>query len=114
LALRALLAAGRLTCSRPVILAHLQRPAGARWREMTASQHLWFLTEEAFRRWAGRLGLRVEACQHPWKLVPLSLIAFQLGRMIGWRQAAMPGSRLGVRINLFDAMRVVFRKGTTP
>jgi SAM-dependent methyltransferase len=111
------------------------RLAGAHWRLMTPPQHLWFLTEEAFRRWAGRLGMRVEACQHPWKLVPLSLIGFQLGRMFGWRPPAMAGSRpedapmnnsracpsskgtgraRGVPINLFDAMRIVFRKGATP
>ena len=44
--------------------------------------------------------------------VPLSLIVFQLKRMIGMRGSQLPtASRIGVPVNLFDAMRLVFRKG---
>jgi hypothetical protein len=44
-------------------------------------------------------------------MVPASLIIFQLRRMLGMR-AGSPAyaSRLGVPVNLFDAMRVVLRK----
>jgi SAM-dependent methyltransferase len=94
--------------------SRVARLAGARWRLMTPPQHLWFFTEESLRRWARRAGMHIEEFGHPWKLVPLSLIGFQLGRTIGWRPAHMPGSDWGVPVNLFDAMRVVFRHGTSP
>jgi 2-polyprenyl-3-methyl-5-hydroxy-6-metoxy-1,4-benzoquinol methylase len=94
--------------------SRVARLAGARWRLMTPPQHLWFFTEESFRRWACRVGMHIEALEHPWKLVPLSLIGFQLGRTIGWRPARMAGSNWGVPVNLFDAMRVVFRQGASP
>ena len=87
------------------------RLAGKKWRLMTPPQHLWFLTPESMRRLGAGLGLAVAALDHPWKVVPLSLILFQLKRMIGLKPAAQQaGSGLGVPVNLFDAMRVVFRK----
>jgi len=46
---------------------------------------------------------------HPWKIVPASLIVFQLRRMLGMRSAST-ASRIGIPINKFDAMRVVLRK----
>jgi hypothetical protein len=55
----------------------------------------------------------IEHFDHPGKIVPLSLIVFQLKRMIGMRGSQQPtASRIGVPVNLFDAMRVVLRKGT--
>jgi hypothetical protein len=45
------------------------------------------------------------------KIVPLSLIFFQLRRMLRFRGAPMAvASRIGVPVNLFDAMRIVLRK----
>ena len=38
---------------------------------MTPPQHLWFFTPASLRRLAGTLGLSVETCDHPWKVVPL-------------------------------------------
>jgi len=85
------------------------RLAGAHWRLMTPPQHLWFFTPESMRRLAHRLGLQVERLDHPAKRVPLSLIAFQLRRMLGLSGA--PDLRpVGVPVNLFDAMRVILRK----
>jgi SAM-dependent methyltransferase len=87
------------------------RLAGGRWRLMTPPQHLWFFTQASMYRMAGDLGLRVEHMDHPWKIVPASLIGFQLRRMLGLRGAAAArASRLGVPVNLFDAMRIVLRK----
>jgi SAM-dependent methyltransferase len=84
--------------------------AGTRWRLMTPPQHLWFFTRQSMHRLASGLGLAVEHLDHPWKIVPLSLIVFQLRRMLGLRTAAMAGaSGIGVPVNLFDAMRVVLR-----
>lgn len=88
---------------------------GAGWRLMTPPQHLWFFTAESMRRLGARLDLGVERLDHPWKIVPLSLIAFQLKRMVrmGSASAQAPASslgRIGMPVNLFDAMRVVLRK----
>jgi SAM-dependent methyltransferase len=83
---------------------------GARWRLMTPPQHLWFFTQESMRRMSAGSGLAVEHLDHPWKFVPASLIIFQLRRMLGFPARLTPGSRLGVPVNLFDAMRIVLRK----
>jgi SAM-dependent methyltransferase len=89
----------------------LARLAGARWRLMTPPQHLWFFTPESMRRIAAGLGLSLERCDHPAKLVPLSLILFQVRRMLGFRGAPITAaSRIGIPVNLFDAMRIVLRK----
>ena len=86
------------------------RLTGARWRLMTPPQHLWFFTRQSMQRLASGLGLAVEHLDHPWKLVPASLIAFQLQRMLGLRSASAVGaSAIGVPVNLFDTMRVVLR-----
>jgi SAM-dependent methyltransferase len=85
--------------------------AGARWRLMTPPQHLWFFTQESMRRLSAGLGLALEHVDHPWKIVPASLMVFQLRRMLGWRgEGVTTASRIGVPVNLFDAMRVVLRK----
>jgi SAM-dependent methyltransferase len=87
------------------------RLSGARWRLMTPPQHLWFFTRESLRRMAGKLGLSIIHFDHPAKIVPLSLIAFQLRRMLGLPNSRRAGaSRIGVPVNLFDAMRIVLQK----
>jgi SAM-dependent methyltransferase len=86
------------------------RVAGTHWRLMTPPQHLWYFTRSGIERMGRSLGLRMEAFEHPWKLVPLSLILFQIGRMLGIRSAGAAASRLGLPVNLFDAMRVVLRR----
>jgi SAM-dependent methyltransferase len=89
------------------------RLLGARWRLMTPPQHLWFFTPESMRRLAAGLGLVVQHLDHPGKIVPLSLIAFQLRRMLGLGARGSGGAAaaggIGVPVNLFDAMRVVLR-----
>jgi SAM-dependent methyltransferase len=89
----------------------LAKIMGRRWRLMTPPQHLWFFTRESMQRLAAGLGLRVERIERPWKLVPLSLMLFQLQRMLG-RPGRCIGSasHIGVPVNLFDTMRVVLRK----
>lgn len=86
------------------------RLAGPHWRLMTPPQHLWYFTVESLRRMAHTLRMSVESCDHPWKLVPLSLVGFQASRMLGlqypWRLA---GNRVGIPVNFFDAMRCVIR-----
>ena len=87
------------------------RLAGAKWRLMTPPQHLWFFTRESMQRLAESAGLEFVSYDHPSKLVPLSLVLFQLARILGIRPAKRhEANRFGVPINLFDAMRVVLRK----
>lgn len=88
------------------------RWTGASWRLMTPPQHLWFFTRESLERLAGQCGLSIAAFDHPWKLVPASLMLFQLGRMFGWRPQAPRASAIGLPVNLFDAMRVVLRRAS--
>jgi hypothetical protein len=53
----------------------------------------------------------VEHVDHPWKIVPASLIAFQLRRMLGLTSASSASaSRIGIPVNLLDAMRIVLRR----
>jgi SAM-dependent methyltransferase len=89
------------------------RLAGSHWRLMTPPQHLWFFTPASITRLAHGVGLRVELLDHPAKTVPLSLILFQLRRMLGLRGGVKVGS-VGIPVNLFDAMRVVLRKPMQP
>jgi hypothetical protein len=59
------------------------------------------------------LGLSMEHVDHPWKIVPASLIVFQLRRMLVMPSASMASAgRVGIPVNLFDAMRVVLRKAS--
>ena len=85
------------------------RALKSRWRLMTPPQHLWFFTKRSMERLAAGAGLEVASLDHPWKIVPLSLVAYHLGRMAGAR-LRLPAGRIGLPINLFDAMRVVLRR----
>jgi SAM-dependent methyltransferase len=87
--------------------------SGRYWRLMTPPQHLWFFTPESMRHLANALGLQLISLDHPWKFVPLSLVAFQLRRMLGLRGGS-GSSTVGLPINLFDAMRIVLRKPSQP
>jgi SAM-dependent methyltransferase len=87
------------------------RLAGARWRLMTPPQHLWFFTGQSLAGMGRSAGLDCEHIDHPWKIVPLSLVRFQLRRMLGLSPRSQPNAGgIGVPLNLFDAMRVVLRK----
>jgi len=88
------------------------RWAGARWRLMTPPQHLWYFTKESLRRMSAQFALSMEYFDYPAKRVPLSLIVFQLQRMLGMRGSPLTAAgRIGISVNLFDAIRVVLRKG---
>jgi SAM-dependent methyltransferase len=85
---------------------------GKSWRLMTPPQHLWYFTRASIERISQPLGLVLESYDHPWKIVPISLIAFQIKRMLGMRTIpASTRSTTGLPVNLFDAMRIVLRKG---
>lgn len=83
-----------------------------RWRLMTPPQHLSFFTPKSIAGLARQNGLAVESLKHPWKLVPLALVAYQLKRMLGLQRVALPDmlNNIGIPLNLFDAMRATLRK----
>jgi 2-polyprenyl-3-methyl-5-hydroxy-6-metoxy-1,4-benzoquinol methylase len=87
----------------------LSRAMGKRWRLMTPPQHLWFFSPETVTRLLARHGFRVHTVEHPWKLVPLALVAYQAARYLGTGQELVRKyvSRGRLPINLFDAMRVI-------
>ena len=68
----------------------MARWAGANWRLMTPPQHLWYFTKESLRRISRQFGLSMEHFDYPAKRVPLSLIVFQLQRMLGVRGSSSP------------------------
>lgn len=110
---RALAPGGTLTLTTGDFGSLLARLAGRSWRLMTPPQHLWFFTTGSVQRIAARLGLEVVEIVHPWKVVPLSLALYQATRALGLGRPRAPtglASRLGVPVNLFDAMRVVMRR----
>jgi SAM-dependent methyltransferase len=86
------------------------RLLGRRWRLMTPPQHLWFFTQESLKKIARALGLGLEHVDHPFKIVPLSLVLFQLRRMLRLPPTSRPAPTIGLPVNLFDAMRAVLRK----
>ena len=86
------------------------RLLGRRWRLMTPPQHLWFFTRKSLKKMASSLGLALEHADHPFKIVPLSLVMFQLRRMLRLPPTSRPFPTIGLPVNLFDAMRAVLRK----
>ena len=84
---------------------------GRHWRLMTPPQHLWFFTPKSLKKMGDNLGLELIYIDHPIKKVPLGLIAYQLCRYLSL-SPRLPTwmHRVGLPINLFDAMRVVFKK----
>jgi cyclopropane fatty-acyl-phospholipid synthase-like methyltransferase len=101
---------GRIVLTTGDFGAFMARAMGPRWRLMTPPQHLWFFTVDALSRCLRSAGFEVEAATHPGKRVPLSLIAYQLGRMLGSRKGWRLNVKGAVPVNLFDAMRIVARR----
>ncbi len=86
----------------------LARVMGRYWRLMTPPQHLWFFSPKTVTALLERHGFRVHSVEHPWKHVPLALIAYQATRYLGGQalvRRLMPNG--SIPINLFDAMRVI-------
>lgn len=101
---------GRIVLTTGDFGALMARAMGPRWRLMTPPQHLWFFTVDALSRCLRSAGFEVEQASHPGKRVPLSLIFYQLGRMLGSRKGWRFNVKGAVPVNLFDAMRIVARR----
>ncbi len=86
----------------------LSRVMGSSWRLMTPPQHLFFFSKRTLAAVLARAGFRIVEFDRPTKLVPVSLILFQLSRIFGMKQRTRPWMNLAaLPVNLFDAMRVV-------
>ena len=87
------------------------RMMGQHWRLMTPPQHLWFFTPRSLEQLGESLGLDLVYIDHPYKKVPLGLVIHQLCRYLSLRPHVPSWMhRIGLPINLFDAMRIVLRK----
>ncbi len=90
------------------------RLTGASWRLIAPPLHLWYFTPQGLGKMFGRFGCHMAHLSHPWKRVPLELVIHQAAVMVGVKGLAVPPPfrHLGLPANLFDAMRLVFRKET--
>lgn len=89
----------------------LARWMGKRWRLMTPPQHLHFFSRKSLTSMSRRLGFTVVTCRRPWKIVPLGLMAYQVGRRLGHRSRWLEKfGGLGLPVTLFDTVRLIARK----
>jgi 2-polyprenyl-3-methyl-5-hydroxy-6-metoxy-1,4-benzoquinol methylase len=84
------------------------RLTGRYWRLMTPPQHLYFFSRRTLAALLEKAGLKLVDCRKPWKMVPLGLAAYQVARRFGVK-LPFPSwmNRLGIPLNLFDAMQVI-------
>jgi SAM-dependent methyltransferase len=104
---------GAMILTTPDFASALARITGKSWRNMTPPQHLWYFTRESMTRMATAAGLEVYQISRPWKRVPISLIVQLISRYTGLempRSTLTSLSKIGLPVNLFDAMRIVLRK----
>ncbi|MBV9378312.1 MAG: class I SAM-dependent methyltransferase [Alphaproteobacteria bacterium] len=104
---------GVVLLTTPDFASAFARITGKRWRNMTPPQHLWYFTRDSIAGVAATAGLELFQISHPWKHVPISLVAQLIGRCIGVefpRAVFTSLSKVGISVNLFDVMRVVLRK----
>jgi SAM-dependent methyltransferase len=83
---------------------------GRRWRLMTPPQHTFFFSRQTLRSIFEKIGYRIEVAKRPWKDVPLSLAAYQLGSRLGFRLRALERLNVFVPVNLGDTMLMAARK----
>jgi SAM-dependent methyltransferase len=87
------------------------RLLGRHWRLLTPPQHVFYFTPATLTTLLERAGFEVLEIAYPPKIVPLSLIVYQLFSRLGLRPPSGGAlSEVGVPVTLFDAMRVVARR----
>lgn len=107
----ALVPGGHLLLTTGDFGAPLSRVMGRHWRLITPPEHLYFFTRKSLERLLERAGLEMVSFSHPWKLVPVGLALYHLGRTFGLSTGGTGWvSQLLLPVNLFDAMRVVARR----
>jgi 2-polyprenyl-3-methyl-5-hydroxy-6-metoxy-1,4-benzoquinol methylase len=107
---------GAVVLTTPDFDSALARITRKSWRNMTPPQHLWYFTRDSITRMAAAASLEVHQISHPWKRVPISLIVQLISRYTGLelpRSTLTSLSKMGLPVNLFDAMRIVLRKPPT-
>jgi 2-polyprenyl-3-methyl-5-hydroxy-6-metoxy-1,4-benzoquinol methylase len=89
------------------------RVMGRRWRLMTPPQHLFFFSRRTLTSMLQKAGFEVLSSTHPWKVVPVGLMAYQVVSRLGFK---LPVGKTmysaGVPVNLFDAVQVLARKSS--
>ena len=110
-AVKKLLPGGKLLITTGDFSSLCSKITGRNWRLMTPPQHLWYFTPASIEALGKKLDLEVIHVDHPFKKVPLGLIFYQIFRYI---KINLPlpiwVHKVGLRVNLFDAMRIVLRK----
>lgn len=86
------------------------RLTGRKWRLMTPPQHLFYFTRDTLTTMLDRAGFEVLEFSHPWKLVPLGLILYQLSPRLKSLLGPIARLPIGLYVNLFDAMFLVARR----
>ena len=110
-AVKKLLPGGKLLITTGDFSSLCSKIMGRNWRLMTPPQHLWYFTPESIKALGQKLGLEVIYVDHPFKKVPLGLILYQIFRYVKINPS-LPNwiHKIGLRVNLFDAMRIVLCK----
>jgi hypothetical protein len=77
---------------------------------MTPPQHTFFFSRNTITRLLSEAGFEIVRISSPFKVVPLGLAAYQVGARLGWRIPFLEKIRIGIPVNLFDAMQIIARK----
>ena len=86
------------------------RWSGRKWRLMTPPQHLFFFSAKTLKEMLVRTGFEVLGISYPWKLVPWSLMLYQISPRLKTALGPLGRLPLAMYVNLFDAMFLIARK----
>jgi SAM-dependent methyltransferase len=90
------------------------RVMGRRWRLMTPPQHLFFFSRRTLTGMLEKAGFEVLSSTHPWKVVPVGLMAYQVASRLGFKfPVGKTMYSAGVPVNLFDAVQILARKSSS-
>jgi SAM-dependent methyltransferase len=84
--------------------------SGKYWRLMTPPQHVTFFSVSTLKDILEKYGFKIIAINRPYKIVPIGLAMFQIGRLIKLklpRKLTTLLSQIYIPINLFDAVQVI-------